>query len=67
MLKNGDVVGMVIHLQRGDKVDHRYLLRRLAELQYTRNDVELGRGNYRVRGDVIDVFPAESEAMMDNS
>ena len=53
--------GMVIHLQRGEKVDHRYLIRRLAELQYTRNDMELSRANYRVRGDVIDIFPAESE------
>ena len=53
--------GMVIHMQRGDRMDQRYLLRRLAELQYTRNDVELSRANYRVRGDVIDIFPAESE------
>jgi len=53
--------GMVIHMQRGDQMDQRYLLRRLAELQYTRNDVELSRANYRVRGDVIDIFPAESE------
>ncbi|WLQ14885.1 excinuclease ABC subunit UvrB [Hahella aquimaris] len=53
---------MMLHLDRGDKVDQRSLLRRLAELQYTRNDLELHRANYRVRGDVIDVFPAESEA-----
>ena len=53
--------GMVIHLKRGDKLDHRYIIRRLAELQYTRNDIELARANYRVRGDVIDIFPAESE------
>ena len=53
--------GMVIHMQRGDRLDQRYLLRRLAELQYTRNDIELSRANYRVRGDVIDIFPAESE------
>ncbi|PCJ45685.1 MAG: excinuclease ABC subunit B [Gammaproteobacteria bacterium] len=53
--------GMVIHLKRGDKLDHRYIIRRLAELQYTRNDTELARSNYRVRGDVIDIFPAESE------
>lgn len=52
---------MVMHLDRGDKVDQRYILRRLAELQYTRNDVNLVRATYRVRGDVIDVFPAESE------
>ena len=52
---------MMMHLDRGDRVDQRYILRRLAELQYTRNDVELHRATYRVRGDVIDVFPAESE------
>lgn len=54
-------LGMMMHLDRGDMVDQRAILRRLAELQYTRNDVELHRGTYRVRGDVIDVFPAESE------
>ncbi|MBK8969990.1 MAG: excinuclease ABC subunit UvrB [Hahellaceae bacterium] len=53
---------MMIHLDRGDQVDQRTLLRRLAELQYTRNDTELHRANYRVRGDVIDVYPAESES-----
>ncbi len=52
---------MVLHLDRGDKVDQRGLLRRLAELQYTRNDVELQRATYRVRGDVIDIYPAESD------
>src|SRR5579871_363996 len=52
---------MVIHLDRGDQVDQRTLLRRLAELQYTRNDMDLKRGTYRVRGDVIDVFPADSD------
>lgn len=52
---------MVIHLDRGDLIDQRTLLHRLAELQYTRNDIELKRGTYRVRGDVIDVFPAESD------
>lgn len=54
-------LSMMLHLDRGDEIDQRALLRRLAELQYTRNDVELHRGTYRVRGDVIDVFPAESE------
>jgi excinuclease ABC subunit B len=54
-------LSMVIHLDRGDKIDQRTLLRRLAELQYTRNDMELKRATYRVRGDVIDVFPAESD------
>ncbi|MGD8568928.1 MAG: excinuclease ABC subunit UvrB [Gammaproteobacteria bacterium] len=52
---------MVLHLDRGDTIDQRNLLRRLAELQYKRNDVELHRGTYRVRGDVIDIYPAESE------
>lgn len=53
-------LSMVLHLVRGDIVDQRSILRRLAELQYRRNDVELRRGTYRVRGDVIDVYPAES-------
>ena len=52
---------MMLHLDRGEKIDQRHVLRRLAELQYTRNDIEFHRANYRVRGDVIDVFPAESE------
>ena len=52
---------MMLHLDRGDQIDQRFILRRLAELQYTRNDIEFHRANYRVRGDVIDVFPAESE------
>ena len=52
---------MVLHLDRGDRVDQRYILNRLAELQYTRNDMAFQRGAYRVRGDVIDIFPAESE------
>lgn len=52
---------MVLHLVRGDIVKQRDILRRLAEMQYTRNDTELRRATYRVRGEVIDVFPAESE------
>ncbi|NJA06783.1 excinuclease ABC subunit UvrB [Methylococcaceae bacterium WWC4] len=52
---------MVLHLVRGDMVKQRDVLRRLTEMQYTRNDTELRRGTYRVRGEVIDVFPAESE------
>ncbi len=52
---------MMLHLDRGDQVDQRFILQRLAELQYTRNDVELHRATYRVRGDVIDVYPAESD------
>ncbi|HSW69386.1 MAG TPA: excinuclease ABC subunit UvrB [Gammaproteobacteria bacterium] len=54
-------LSMVLHLDRGDRIDHRQLLRRLAELQYTRNEIDLYRATYRVRGDVIDVYPAESE------
>jgi excinuclease ABC subunit B len=54
-------LAMVLHLDRGDRVDQRQILRRLAELQYTRNDVELHRATYRVRGEVIDVYPAESD------
>ena len=54
-------LSMVLHLDRGDRIDARALLRRLTELQYTRNDVELARGTFRSRGEVIDVYPAESE------
>ena len=52
---------MVLHLDRGDLIEQRSILRKLAEMQYTRNEVELVRGSYRVRGEVIDVFPADSE------
>ena len=52
---------MVLHLDRGDRLDQRDILQRLTELQYTRNDMVFQRGTYRVRGDIIDVFPAESE------
>jgi excinuclease ABC subunit B len=52
---------MVLHIVRGDPIEQRALLRRLAELQYTRNDAAFQRATYRVRGDVIDIFPAESE------
>lgn len=54
-------LSMVLHLVRGERIDQRALLRRLAELQYTRNDVELARATYRVRGEVIDIHPAESD------
>lgn len=57
----GAYLQMVVHLDRGDRIDQRTLLKRLAELQYTRNDMELKRATYRVRGDVIDIYPAESE------
>ena len=52
---------MVLHLSRGDRIDQRQILRRLAELQYTRNEIELANGTYRVRGEVIDIFPADSD------
>ena len=52
---------MVLHLSRGERTDQRSILRHLAELQYTRNELDLSQGTYRVRGDVIDVFPAESD------
>lgn len=52
---------MLLHLRQGDLMDQRDILRRLAELQYTRNDVAFERGTFRVRGDVIDIFPADSE------
>lgn len=52
---------MVLHVDRGDRMDQRELLRRLTELQYTRNEMDFARATFRVRGDVIDVFPAESE------
>jgi excinuclease ABC subunit B len=54
-------LSMVLHLKRGERLDQRKLLRRLADMQYTRNELDLTQGTYRVRGDVIDVFPAESE------
>ncbi|MCC2605942.1 excinuclease ABC subunit UvrB [Planctobacterium marinum] len=52
---------MLLHLRQGDIMDQRDILRRLAELQYKRNDVNFERGTFRVRGDVIDIFPADSE------
>ncbi len=52
---------MMLHLERGDQIDQRSILHRLAELQYTRNDMDFHRGTYRVRGDVVDIFPAESD------
>jgi excinuclease ABC subunit B len=52
---------MVLHLDRGDRVDQRTILRRLAELQYQRNELDFSQGMYRVRGDVIDIFPADSD------
>ncbi len=54
-------LNMVLHLDRGDSINQRALFRRLAELQYTRNETELRRGMFRARGDTVDIFPAESE------
>jgi excinuclease ABC subunit B len=55
-------LSMVLHLDRGEIIDQRKILQRLAEMQFKRNDIDFTRGTYRVRGDVIDIFPAESEA-----
>ena len=52
---------MVLTLSCGERIDQRLVLRRLAQLQYSRNDHDFARGNYRARGDVVDIFPAESE------
>lgn len=52
---------MLLHLRQGDVMGQRDILIRLSELQYKRNDIELQRGTYRVRGEVIDIFPADSE------
>src|SRR3546814_11089431 len=53
---------MVLHMVRGERIDQRELIRRLTAMQYTRNDTALRRGTYRVRGEVIDVHPAASDA-----
>ena len=57
-----DYLKLRLILARGERIDQRQLIRHLTELQYTRNDAELRRGTYRVRGEVIDVHPAESES-----
>ncbi len=54
-------LSMVLHLSRGETINQRVILRRLAEMQYSRNDMELRRGTYRVRGDIIDIFPGDAE------
>ncbi len=54
-------LAMILHLVRSERIDQRALLRRLADMQYTRNELDLTQGTYRVRGDVIDIFPAESD------
>ncbi len=52
---------MILHMVIGDIIDQRKILRRLSELQYIRNDLELRRGTYQVRGEIIDIFPGDSE------
>jgi len=54
-------MSMMLHLDRGEKINQREVIQRLTEIQYTRNDLVLERGNYRVRGDVIDIYPADSD------
>ena len=54
-----DYHGMILHLRQGEKIDQRAVIRRLTEMQYTRNEMEFKRGVFRVKGDVIDIFPAE--------
>jgi excinuclease ABC subunit B len=56
-------LSMVLHVVRGDRIDQRSILKRLTEMQYSRNDVELSRATYRVHGDVIDVFPADEDTL----
>ncbi|MCF8178963.1 MAG: excinuclease ABC subunit UvrB [Sulfuritalea sp.] len=55
-----DYHSMILHLRQGEKIGQREIIRRLTEMQYERNEVDFRRGVYRVRGDVIDVFPAEN-------
>ena len=54
-------LNMILHLDRGDIIDQRAILRRLSSMQYTRNDIDFKRATFRVRGDIIDIFPADSE------
>jgi excinuclease ABC subunit B len=54
-----DYHGMILHLRQGERIEQRAILRRLTEMQYTRNEMEFKRGVFRVKGDVIDIFPAE--------
>jgi excinuclease ABC subunit B len=55
-----DYHGMILHLHQGEKLTQRDAIKRLAEMQYERNEIEFSRGTFRVRGDVLDIFPAES-------
>ena len=54
---------MLLHIVVGDKIDRTAMLKRLVELQYTRNELDFGRGTYRLRGEVLDIYPAESEQL----
>ena len=54
-------LNMILHLDRGETIDQRSILRRLSSMQYTRNDIDFRRATFRVRGDVIDIYPADSE------
>ncbi len=54
--------GMILHLRTGDRIDQKDIIRRLTDIQYTRNETDLRRGTFRVRGDTVEVFPAENEA-----
>jgi len=56
-----DYLSLRLILAKGERIEQRQLIRQLTELQYARNEMELRRGTYRVRGEIIDVFPAESE------
>ncbi|MDD5403605.1 MAG: excinuclease ABC subunit UvrB [Sulfuricella sp.] len=55
-----DYHGMILHLRQGEKIGQREAIKRLTEMQYERNDIEFSRGTFRVRGDVLDIYPAES-------
>lgn len=55
-----DYHGMILHVRENGKITQREIIKRLAEMQYERNDIEFSRGNFRVRGDIIDIFPAEN-------
>ncbi|MEK5768712.1 excinuclease ABC subunit B, partial [Acinetobacter schindleri] len=52
---------MLLHVVQGDRVSRDEIIRRLVEMQYTRNELEFLRGTYRIRGEIIDIFPAESD------
>ncbi len=55
-----DYHAMILHLRQGEKTGQREIIRRLSEMQYERNEIDFHRGTFRVRGDVIDIFPAEN-------